>query len=47
MARTVFESIHSFEDAEFKARMQGYIPTGARFTNKKGYVIVANQGGWR
>jgi len=45
--RTVFTSVHSFEDAEFRAKVQGYIPNGARFQNNRGeFVIVANKGGW-
>jgi len=45
--RTVFISVHSYEDAKFRAKVQGYIPTGEQFMNKRGeYVIVANKGGW-
>jgi len=48
MANTVFTSMHSFQDAEFKAKMRGYMPAGARFRNKRGeYVVTANKGGWR
>jgi len=45
--RTVFASINSYEDATFRAKVQGYIPTGEQFQNKRGeFIVVANKGGW-